>query len=774
MFVLALAVLAPTAGDLGLTWDEPAYRYSQIMSAQWWESLGHARSWGDVRELLDPDTLLYFWPYGRHGINFHPPLAGQLNLAAHAMLGGWMKDIPSRRMATVVEFALTITILCQFLARRYGAWVGLTAGGSLLFMPRLYGQAHLIDTDVPGLMLWGATAVAFWKGLAEPRARRYRVAVGVLLGLAFVEKLGAVVVLLPLLFWLVAARMPRSLAWNEARGAWIDGLLTSGLMLAPLGLAFQQIQMLQQRFPPPDVTDLFVNKPPADLPGLVLAVPLLVWVVRRLLGWLLPKHAVWGVERPGLETWTAILAFAPVVGWLGNPAWWRETLPRLAHYYTLTSDRYHSLPTIQVLYLGQTYEYSLPWHSVWVLIGATVPAATLVAAVIGLFWGLARAGRDRLPLYFVVHFLTLPLIRFFPTPAHDGVRLFLPMFFFLAAFAGWGAIAVANRVARLFRAPSAWTRPIAFAIAVAPAAFALATVHPYELSYYNALVGGPRGAWARGFELTYWYDAFNGSVLADLNAKFPRGVEVDFLNDKTNPITFQELQTLGALRSDLELGRRTREKFPYAWLLAQDSKASAFTRLLFAMTPWYASRPRQLDGARVATVDDPTAVSRAWGLSCLLDTGDHSPPDPPAAPEWVREYAPWLGRLWGDGVEKIHRLAVNTRTLDWSRDDPQGLLEAAQAIVKSRTTRGNPPSLDASARRLLDLLTVEANPNPQSPQVRHELFDQVLAARPQALVEAVLMINRHRDQIVRIMTRHGYTDVERSEGFLDRDLPRAE
>ena len=34
-------------------------------------------------------------------------------------------------------------------------------------------------------------------------------------------------------------------------------------------------------------------------------------------------------------------------------------------------------------------------------------------------------------------------------------------------------------------------------------------VHPYELSYYNELIGGPRGAWARGFELTYWYDAFN-------------------------------------------------------------------------------------------------------------------------------------------------------------------------------------------------------------------------------------------------------------------------
>ena len=40
VLAVALAALVPTVGDLGLTWDEPAYRYSQVMSAQWWEQLG--------------------------------------------------------------------------------------------------------------------------------------------------------------------------------------------------------------------------------------------------------------------------------------------------------------------------------------------------------------------------------------------------------------------------------------------------------------------------------------------------------------------------------------------------------------------------------------------------------------------------------------------------------------------------------------------------------------------------------------------------------------
>ena len=94
VLAVALVALVPTAGDLGLTWDEPAYRYSQLLSVQWWEQLGRVRSWSDVEELLDPTALLYYWPYGRHGINFHPPLAGQLNLATYAIFGHWMKDIP--------------------------------------------------------------------------------------------------------------------------------------------------------------------------------------------------------------------------------------------------------------------------------------------------------------------------------------------------------------------------------------------------------------------------------------------------------------------------------------------------------------------------------------------------------------------------------------------------------------------------------------------------------------------------------------------------------
>ena len=87
-----------------------------------------------------------------------------------------------------------------------------------------------------------------------------------------------------------------------------------------------------------------------------------------------------------------------------------------------------------------------------------------------------------------------------PTPAHDGVRLFLPTFFFLAAFAGWGTVWLADGLARLSGVPAApWLRRRPWpALVLGPAAWQLVKIHPFELSYYNELIGGPRGAWQRG------------------------------------------------------------------------------------------------------------------------------------------------------------------------------------------------------------------------------------------------------------------------------------
>ena len=369
VFLAALAATVPTAGDFGLTWDEPTYRYSQSVSAHWWVQLGRARSWTDVNDLLGPDSLNYYWPYGRFGPNLHPPLAGQLCLLSHAVFKHWVKDAPSRRLASVCEYSLTISMLFGFLARRYGSWVGGVAASALLLMPRVYGDGHIAGTDTPGLMLWATTAVVFWNALHAERGQWWRIMVGVLLGLAFVEKMSTVAVMLPLFAWLAAVHVPRTFNRRSGLADWIDGVTTTAGLLSPLVLASLEIVRLARVLPAPAQTDLFRHRPTAFWSGAILAFPLVIWIVRRALFRVMRGHPVWGVERPALETWAALITFAPIVAWLGNPLWWRETLPRLAHYLMLNTARRGVVPDIPIFYWGQTYFYTLPWHNAWVLHG---------------------------------------------------------------------------------------------------------------------------------------------------------------------------------------------------------------------------------------------------------------------------------------------------------------------------------------------------------------------------------------------------------------------
>ena len=589
VFVVALGALLPTLGDFGLTWDEPVYRDSQLSSAQWWERLAQVRTRADLIPLLQPDALLYYWPYGRYGINFHPPLAGQLSLITYECFGSFMKDIPARCAASAIEFAATIALLFGFLAKRYGRPTGFVAAGSLLLMPRLYGQSHLLDTDTPGLFLWAAISLAFWKGLHDSKSRSWRVLVGVLLGLAFLEKAAAIVVIVPLLSWLLISRLFRIWRSRTLFGDLGDAILTLAPMLGALGVAFLEIRRLSQALldlqtargipfmmRSPAYTNLFSDHPATDLPAAILLVPFIVWSLRELMRILCHKQSFWGAERPALEIVASALAFPPVIAWLGNPEWWRETLPRLAHYYGLSVARRGVLPEIQILYFGRIYHYCLPWHNAWLLIAITVPATILCASGIGLIRGIFMSKRDRLPLYFFLHMITLPVLRHVRDPAHDGVRLFLPTFFFLAGFAAWGTIGYADAVAKLVRPRANWVRVLLAAIVLVPAAIQLTLIHPYELSYYNEFIKGPAHAWKKhGCELTYWYDAFTPRVIEEINSKLPKGASINFANGESSPLDlFPTLQQLGASRRrqsiKIRLGRRGASCSPIPIQMAVD------------------------------------------------------------------------------------------------------------------------------------------------------------------------------------------------------------
>ena len=216
----------------------------------------------------------------------------------------------------------------------------------------------------------------------------------------------------------------------------------------------------------------------------------------------------------------------------------------------------------------------------------------------------------------------------------------------------------------------------------------------------------------------------------------------------------EDQQALGVLRGDLRLEIMPRDAFPYMWLLTHDSKADCFSRLLNATVPWFRVEPWQLEKARIVTVAHPVSVSRAWALQLMLDKPNTAPPPPPAAPAWVRSYAPFLARLWGDGVTKAAPLQIEETVLDWGKDDPESLRAAAKWIAEKGTAEGSEP-----AGRLMALM-----------QRYPDRAAKLLRSRPKAIREAAEIAIRMPDRLRAVVLRQGYTDMRTLGGCVDPDL----
>lgn len=131
--------------------------------------------------------------------------------------------------------------------------------------------------------------------------------------------------------------------------------------------------------------------------------------------------------------------------YLLNPPLWHEPLAGLATFVHLNT---HRQINVAILFLGGMYDlhHALPWYNTLVWTAITVPAGLLALAVLGIL-GVVRRGRaDRAGVLLILNWLILLVVRALPgTPPHDGIRLFLPSFAFLAGLAGLGAAQLLGR-----------------------------------------------------------------------------------------------------------------------------------------------------------------------------------------------------------------------------------------------------------------------------------------------------------------------------------------
>ena len=162
------------------------------------------------------------------------------------------------------------------------------------------------------------------------------------------------------------------------------------------------------------------------------------------------------------------------------------------------------LPT---LYFGTIYGFRVPFHHPWVMLGITLPPLTVLTAVLGMIIGAVAYIRtkDRLAYLALAPFLLCMTAYMLPsTPKHDGIRLFSTAWPFIILLGIVGCRWLQELLPARFKA--GLTTSIAGIIL---ALFPLMQYHPLQLSYYNALIGGTKGAEARGFVVAYWNEGLN-------------------------------------------------------------------------------------------------------------------------------------------------------------------------------------------------------------------------------------------------------------------------
>jgi 4-amino-4-deoxy-L-arabinose transferase-like glycosyltransferase len=713
LFLAAAGLVGGTAAGPGLSWDEPAYRHSQVSAESWAAEL--ARGSGAPGGLLGKEAIREFWQFNRFGHNFHPPMASYANLLTRFLFGALVDDITARRLAGALMLAGAVAMAAHTAGRRWGPSAGWFAGLSLLFLPRVVGDAHVIGTDLPMLFFHAATALAFWKGLSD---RRWQVAAAALFAAQFLVKFSAIAALPVLgLTWLVAlAVSPRP---ANPRRVWMRQLMTlqtaSILVALPLALAIVKDGPI-----PEGVRQL------AWIHPLLLVAVAVIWVLANWQGD--PD------ERP-LASAVTLAALAPLFTVAMNPAWWQDTVVSLGDYLRLNLRREDALPDIGIFYLGQRYYYTLPWHSWLVLTAVTVPIGTLLAFVIGAGAAPLAVRRDPLPLYLLGHALALPAIRMLGTPAHDGVRLFLPSFFFLALLGGWGV----SRLVELARSRrlgvARWVGPIALLLGPGWGAVELARIHPFELSYYNV---GLARAMDLGFEPTYWYDAVTPGFLRDLNRDLPaefaalpaanRGL--GFPDPKINPETFGALAQLGRIDPRIPVANDAPRGIPAFWLLTHSSKATGFTRLLHAFESTHAVSK---DGVRLFAVIDPRSSATAWALFLLA--------------------------VERDGSAKLQPTIPDERAFACTPADLAALADTAAAVAAGGDWGTLPIAASESARGVLGRWRERADRG----QVRW-----ILEADPNAFRRAGQLLAERPDDVRRILAYPGYLRPERFGGWFTR------
>lgn len=207
-----------------------------------------------------------------------------------------------------------------------------------------------------------------------------------------------------------------------------------------------------------------------------------------------------------------------------SPDMWGHPFAHAAQFLIYPFTR-PTIIKISTFYLGTSYPLYLPWHYFGVMSFVTYPV--VLWAVMGGLIYLRRIERTVLsPVLFCLGFWLI-LVHLPITPKHDGVRQFLSVYPLLALCSWAGLLGILARINKEISSPNIRYFKKGLVLCVLGVlGTGVWQCHPFELSYYNAFIGGIQGAERAGMEMTYWLDSGNRDFIRALDEYLVDGAKL--------------------------------------------------------------------------------------------------------------------------------------------------------------------------------------------------------------------------------------------------------
>ncbi len=509
---LYFIMLVATAGDIGWTWDEVYYFLSSQKQLQWFKTLFSSASISDLTYVFSRGFVDEHWLWSPEQ-NPHPPLYKILSGLCWWFFSDTLGDFTAYRLSSALLSIILIFFLFRAIEKNRGFIPAICGSLTLLLMPRFFGHSHIAATEIPLASFWFMTCYFFYKGLTG--SQKVPITPSPLTGEGWGEgdiktNHSALQNIIRFTFWGKVRKNRFVATFTRLSCNW--SVLTAGIVL---GFAFA-----------------------VKFTAILIPIPLVLWAIIYR-------------EKKAFLIIAIMLIIAPVIAFSVNPGWWHSPVDKIYEFVYQSLSRKENIP-ISTYFIGTKWSFSPPWFYAPVMLLITIPLTALLVMVAGL---LSLVKEKFCSSSDVLYLLNIPVIMgvvMLPgTPVHDGVRQFFYVLPFLAYLSGPGYGFIINSIRSLDGSSKIKNIAVALCLFILlfSQAWQLKKYHPFYLSYYNELIGGLKGAYNRGMEITYWFDACDNNFIAYINKQIPAQSKIGVFPPNIDYFIF--LQYIGKIKDDV-------------------------------------------------------------------------------------------------------------------------------------------------------------------------------------------------------------------------------